>query len=258
MACRMTSLILLRWGRMLLMYTLTSWPRCTPGVHSASPAMVGRELHEHAVRLHAAHDAHHGLARAEQRRVFLPGAQQLLHAQHQPPCASRQRSTQRMSCPTLTRSAGEAMRETDRLSMGNSAEMPQADVAEGAERFDVCDAARQQVAGSQCVKVFRLQRFCAAARLTSTGPSSGTCCTRKQQLRPTRVISAMSRTFPSRTPSAHSSCGITAGMPSKSKCSAFSPSRPQRAALQQRAGHLRAAQRLARIVRAVAAHPSAW
>ena len=59
-----------------------SLPGGQVGTALRKAGQIGCDLNEGAVFLHAAHDAHHGLAHGEPGGVFFPGAQQFPDGQH--------------------------------------------------------------------------------------------------------------------------------------------------------------------------------
>ncbi len=129
-------------------------------------------------------------------------------------------TTARMSIPTEKRSRGWSMRETEIASIGSRATMPQPMSAKAPKLSRWVTRASITSPGLS-LEIRSSRHFCWAARRERTAvtvPSSffSKPVTRKQTGRLTLDRMAMSRTVPSRIPSAPSARGMTPFMPPKS------------------------------------------
>ena len=110
--------------------------------------------------------------------------------------------------PGDTRSAGDEMRDTDRQSIGSSAAMPQPTSQKAPNGSMWVTVQSMMSPGRRRSRYSSQQRFWARVRLSSATGPFGPCVkpvTTKHTGRPTRVSTAMGRTVPSASPSAHSS-----------------------------------------------------
>ena len=196
---------------MLLMYTLTAWPGRSARSGSASPARLG------AISINTPYSS----TLRTMPTTVSPAAKQAAFSLQVPsssrkvstmrPCASRFFTAHSSCWPTCTRSAGEAMRETERQSMGSSAAMPQP-TSQNAPKLSIWVTVQGMTLPFSSVSRYsRRQRRCASAResqYTVSPSSSPQPVSTKQVGRPTRVSTAMSLTVSSGVWSTHSSNGI--------------------------------------------------
>ena len=199
------------------MYTLTAWPGRSCRSGSARPARLG------AISMKTPYSS----TLRTMPTTVSPAAKQAAFSL-QVPSSSRSVSTIRSwasrlftahsSCwPTCTRSAGEAMRDTDKQSMGSSAEMPHPTSQKAPKLSMWVTVQGITLPNSSASRYSVRQRRWASARdrrYTVSPPSSRSVPTITKQVgRPTRVSTAMSLTVSPGAWSTQSSNSIYARCP---------------------------------------------